>query len=346
MSCSSSRRGPSTSGGGDIAMKLATVNDGTRDGRLVVVTRDLSGCAPAAHIARTLREAIENWPAAEAPLRALSDRINSGGIAVETFDANIAMAPLPRAFQWCDGSAFLHHGRLMAQALKLDPSRHPSTIPLMYQGSADHFIAPREDIRLPDEAHAIDFEGEFAVVVDDVPLGCRAADAARHIKLVMLVNDVSLRAFASREMNTGFGFLHAKPASGFAPVAVTPDELGAAWRDERVHLPLSIHWNDTEFGHPHGGEMNFSFAELIAHAAFTRRLCAGTIIGSGTVSNVDRAAGSACIMERRAIETIEYGQARTGFMRFGDRIRMEAFDATGQSVFGAIDQRIVCSAHA
>jgi fumarylacetoacetate (FAA) hydrolase len=198
-------------------------------------------------------------------------------------------------------------------------------------------------VPLPDEAHQIDFEGEYAVLVGDVPMGCSAARAAGHVRLLLQVNDWSLRAFGPREMKTGFGFFHAKPASSFAPVAVTPDELGGAWRDGRIHLPLHIHWNGAWFGSPDGGEMSFSFFQLIAHAAATRRLRAGTIIGSGTVSNQDRSAGSACIAERRVIEVIDRGSPATGFMRFGDTVRMEARDAAGRSVFGAIEQRLVAA---
>lgn len=216
----------------------------------------------------------------------------------------------------------------------------PST-PLDVPGAGDDFLGARQDIALPSVAQGIDFEGEFGVLVDDVPLGCSAEQALSHIKLVLQINDVSLRALAPREMKTGFGFLQAKPSSAFAPVAVTPDELGEAWQDGRVQLPLNIRWNEQWFGHPHGGEMNFGFGQLIAHAAFTRKLGAGTLVGSGTVSNRERSAGSACIAERRAIEMIEQGAAQTGFMQFGDRVRMEVFDAVGQSVFGAIDQRVV-----
>ncbi|MNT28572.1 Fumarylacetoacetate (FAA) hydrolase family protein [compost metagenome] len=211
----------------------------------------------------------------------------------------------------------------------------------MYQGAGDDFIGARDDIALPSESQGIDFEGEFVVLVDDVPMGCAAEVAQQHIKLILQINDVSLRALAPREMSTGFGFLQAKPSSSFAPLAITPDELGDAWRDGRVHLPLQVHWNGQWFGHPHGGQMNFSFGQLIAHAALTRRLRAGTLIGSGTVSNADRSAGSACIAERRAIEMIEQGAAQTGFMRFGDRVHMDVTGSDGQSLFGAIDQCIV-----
>lgn len=321
-------------------MKLATLNNGSRDGQLVVVSRDLqrAALAPVA----TLREAIETWAASAPRLQLLFQALEAGTAAgAFAFDPALAMAPLPRAYQWCDGSAFLNHGTLMQKAFNLEPIDGAEHTPLMYQGAGDDFLGACQDIALPSVAQGIDFEGEFGVLVDDVPLGCSAEQALGHIKLVLQINDISLRALAPREMKTGFGFLQAKPSSAFAPVAVTPDELGVAWQDGRVQLPLNIHWNEQWFGHPHGGEMNFSFGQLIAHAAFTRKLGAGTLVGSGTVSNRQRSAGSACIAERRAIEMIEQGAAQTAFMQFGDRVRMEAFDAAGQSVFGAIDQRVV-----
>jgi fumarylacetoacetate (FAA) hydrolase len=321
-------------------MKLATLNNGSRDGQLVVVSRDLQH-AVLAPIA-TLREAIETWATSEPRLQVLFQALEAGTAAdTFVFDPTRAMAPLPRAYQWCDGSAFLNHGTLMQKAFHLEPIEGVEHTPLMYQGAGDDFLGARQDIALPSVAQGIDFEGEFGVLVDDVPLGCSAEHALGHIKLVLQINDVSLRALAPREMKTGFGFLQAKPSSAFAPVAVTPDELGDAWQDGRVQLALNIHWNEQWFGHPHGGEMNFSFGQLIAHAAFTRKLGAGTLVGSGTVSNRQRSAGSACIAERRAIEMIEQGAPQTGFMQFGDRVRMEVLDAAGQSVFGAIDQRVV-----
>jgi fumarylacetoacetate (FAA) hydrolase len=327
-------------------MKLATLKDGSRDGTLVVVSRDLSRTVKASAVAPTLQQAIERWDEAAPALTRLYQELNAGRLPESfAFDPRALMAPLPRAYQWCDGSAFLSHGRLMEQAFKTDPAPDFETIPLMYQGGSDDFLGPRDDVPLPSEAHNIDFEGEYAVVVDDVLMGCTPEQAANHVKLVLQVNDWSLRAFGPREMKTGFGFFQAKPASSFAPVAVTPDELGDAWRDGRMHLPLHVHWNGAWFGSPNGGAMHFSFFDLIAHAATTRRLRAGTIIGSGTVSNADRSAGSACISERRIIEVIEQGKATTGFMRFGDTVRMEVLDADGQSIFGAIDQRVVLLAN-
>lgn len=323
-------------------MKLASLNDGSRDGRLLVVSRDLQRAVAAGAIAATLQAALDDWPAVEPALQRLYQRLNAdeadGAFALDP--AQLA-APLPRAWQWLDGSCFLSHGELMQKAFDLEPIDGADSIPLIYQGAGDDFLGPRADIPLPSEAHGIDFEGEFAVLVDAVPMGCPAESALAHVRLVLQLNDVSLRALAPREMKTGFGFLQAKPASSFAPVAVTPDELGAAWRDGRVHLPLKVEWNGEWFGHPHGGAMHFGFHQLIAHAALTRRLSAGTLIGSGTVSNADRAVGSACIAERRAIETLAQGAPRTGFMRFGDRVRMEARGTDGEALFGAIDQRVV-----
>lgn len=322
-------------------MKLATLNNGHKDGRLVVVSRDLRRAADAAAIAPTLLAALEDWNRCETPLRALYERLNEGVAPGDfDFDPQQAAAPLPRAPQWCDGSAFLNHGRLMETAFNMPPIPDFDTVPVMYQGASDDFLGPCEDVPLPDEAQGIDFEGEFGVIVDEVPMACPPELAARHVKLLVQINDVSLRALGPREMKTGFGFLQAKPSSSFAPVAVTPDELGDAWRDAKVHLDLHIELNGAWFGHPNGREMSFGFDRLIAHAASTRRLSAGTVIGSGTVSNAGGKAGSACIAERRAIETIAQGAAKTPFMKFGDRVRMEA-RMQGVPAFGAIDQRVV-----
>jgi fumarylacetoacetate (FAA) hydrolase len=323
-------------------MKLATLRDGTRDGRLLVVSRDLTRAAPASAIAPTLQSALENWSTVEPALRERSERLNAGKVPESiAFDPSAVTAPLPRAYQWCDASAFMNHGTLMTKALGTTLPKDAYETPLMYQGGSDDFLGPCDDVPLPDEAHGIDFEGEYGVILDDVPMSCSPEQAVEHVKLLMLVNDLSLRAFSAREVRTGFGFLQAKPSTSFGPVAVTPDELGIAWQDGRVHLPLEVRWNGERFGSPNGREMTFSFFQLVAHAAFTRRLRAGTIVGSGTVSNADRSAGSACISERRAIEMIDHGAASTEYMRFGDRVRMEVRDGNGHSVFGAIDQRIV-----
>jgi len=325
-------------------MKLATLKSDHKDGTLVVVSRDLARYAPAGHIAPSLLAALESWSAVQPALQALYEQINNGAAAdARPFDPRLAAAPLPRAPQWCDASSFLNHGRLMEKAFNTPPIPDMDTIPLMYQGASDDFLGANDDIPLPDEAHGIDFEGEYGVIVDDVPLGCSADRALGHVKLLVQINDVSLRGFGPRELRAGFGFLHAKPSSSFAPVAITPDELGKAWEDGRVKLPLHIDYNGQWFGHPHGQEMNFGFHQLIAHAALTRKLSAGTIVGSGTVSNADRGAGSACIAERRAIELIDKGASTTPFMHFGDTVRMQAKAPDGSPLFGVIEQRIVQS---
>jgi fumarylacetoacetate (FAA) hydrolase len=321
-------------------MKVATLKDGSRDGRLVVVSRDLSRAVDASDVAPSLLAAIETWQTAEPALHQRSEQLESGALAGEPFESCAAHAPLPRAPQWIDGSVFTNHGRLMAKALH--PDREVSyEEPLVYQGASDDFIGPCDDVVVAEESDGIDFEGEVAVIVDEVPMRTRADNAGRHIKLLLLCNDVSLRSYVPRELSTGFGFFNAKPSSAFSPVAVTPDELGNAWRDGRFELPLQVQWNGEWFGSPNAREMTFTFHQLIEHVTRSRRLRAGTIIGSGTVSNEDRAAGSACIAERRAIELIEHGATRTPFMRFGDRVRLEMLDTHGASIFGAIDQRIV-----
>ena len=322
-------------------MKVATLKDGSRDGRLVVVSRDLARYADASDVAPTLLAALETWATAEDALRARFDELESGAIDGEDFDPRAAHAPLPRSPQWIDGSVFANHGRLMARALHPDRENSYEEYPLVYQGASDDFIGPCDDVVVAEESEGIDFEGEVAVVVDEVPMRTRAEDAEQHVKLLLLCNDVSLRGYVARELSTGFGFFNAKPSSAFSPVAVTPDELGEAWRGGRFELPLHVHWNGEWFGSPNAREMTFTFHQLIEHVTRSRRLHAGTIIGSGTVSNEDRAAGSACIAERRAIELIEHGAPQTPFMRFGDRVRLEMLDGDGASIFGVIDQRIV-----
>jgi fumarylacetoacetate (FAA) hydrolase len=326
-------------------VKLASIKNGTRDGRLVVVSSDLRRAAYADCECVTLREALENWHHVEVHLRRQYNVLNTSDVSEAfAFDAGSAAAPLPRANQWLDGSAFLNHSELFVTAYKLERNTQQVGIPLMYQGACDDFLGPQDDIPLPDEADDIDFEGEIAVILDDVPMGTTATSALAHVKLVTIMNDVSLRAHGAREMKTGFGFVQGKPSSSFAPIAVTPDELGPAWHDGRLHLPLLVTWNDHPFGHPHGREMSFTFADLIAHASRTRRLSAATVIGSGTVSNKDRAVGSATIAERRVIELLEHGEMRTGFMQFGDRVRIEMLDTEGRTIFGAIDQKVVRAA--
>lgn len=321
-------------------MKFASLDLGGRDGRLALVSRDLTRAVLTTGIADTLQQALDDWAALAPKLSALSDALNAGTAADSfAFDASQALAPLPRAWQWLDGSAFHSHGELMAKVFGIT---NPQTEkPLMYQGMSHRFIAPTAAVPLPTEEDGIDFEGEFAVITDAVPMGTDASRSREHVRLVLLLNDWSLRSAARAEMATGFGWVQAKPACSAAPIAVTPDELGEAWADARVHLDLLVDWNGQRFGAANGGAMGFCFGELIAHAARTRDLCAGTIIGSGTVSNENyREIGSSCIAERRGIEMLDEGAARTGFMRFGDRVRMEVL-RDGQSVFGAIDQQVV-----
>lgn len=320
-------------------MRLATLDGDGPDGQLVVVSADLQRSL-AVSVAPTMQAALADWAAVEPALRRLSECLATDPALGMPFEWRAARAPLPRAWQWLDGSAFLVHGELMAQAFGIKVMSNGR--PLMYQGLSDHFLGPADDVPLPSESDGIDFEGEYGVIVDAVPMGITPAAALAHIRLVTQINDWSLRTIAPLEMKTGFGWLQSKPACSAAAVAVTPDELGLAWRDGRVHLPLAIDLNGRHFGRASGGEMEFGFHELIAHAARTRRLCAGTLIGSGTIANKDYAAvGSSCISERRMIETIERGAAETPFMRFGDRVRMEARDLRGAPLFGPIDQQVV-----
>jgi fumarylacetoacetate (FAA) hydrolase len=323
-------------------MKFATLQDRTPDGRLLIVSRDLTRCVEVGTLAPSLLYALQHWNGVEAGLRERYDALNAGLLSGQPFAPRRCAAPLPRSPQWCDGSAFLNHAHLMAQAFDTPPIPDLDTIPLMYQGASDDFLGPHDEVPLPSEADGIDFEGEFGVILDAVAMASTPAEALASVRLVVQLNDWSLRAMGPREMRTGFGFLQAKPSTSFAPVAVTPDELGNAWQDGRVHLQLEVEWNGERFGQPHGGEMSFGFGDLIAHAARTRRLTPGTIIGTGTVSNASRAAGSACIAERRVIEIIDQGAARTGFMRFGDKVRMEArWPGAGHGPFGVIEQQVV-----
>lgn len=327
----------------DAAMKLATLRDGSLDGRLIVVSRDLRTATHAKSVVPNLRLAVEDWDSVAPRLAALYDRLNRGDVDdFFEFPATEVAAPLPRTWQWLDGSAFHSHGDLMERAFGHAPLEGKLTRPLMYQGASDDLIGACQDMPLTSEADGIDFEAEIAVVVDRVPMGTAAEAALRHVKLVMLANDASLRSLALVEMKTGFGWIHAKPSTSFSPVAVTPDELGPAWHNGRLHGPVHVSWNGRQFGCPDAGAMGFGFHELIAHAAYSRNLSAGTIIGSGTVSNAEYdVVGSACISERRAIEIAEQGRPLTDYMRFGDRVRIEMFDSSGQSIFGAIDQRVV-----
>lgn len=320
-------------------MKLASLNQG-RDGVLVVVSRDLSRAVKVPGIAATLQAALDDWASTRPQLDAVYQRLNDGQEAgAFAFDQAACHSPLPRAFHWADGSAYVNHVELVRKARGAEMPESFWHDPLIYQGGADSFIPPHGPIRLADEAWGIDLEAEIAVITDDVPMGVTAAEAAPHIQLLMLVNDVSLRNLIPGELAKGFGFYQSKPSSSFSPLAITPDELGDCWKDGKVHRPLVSQINGALFGQPDAGtDMTFNFPTLLAHAAKTRPLGAGTIIGSGTVSNYDRSAGSSCLAEKRMLEIIEQGEAQTPFLRFGDRVRIEMFDAAGHSLFGAIDQ--------
>lgn len=331
-------------------MKLATIKNNTRDGQLAVVSKDLSRAVTVSDIASTMQSAIDNWAEVSDKLKAVYNELNSGSVeAAFEFNAADCESPLPRAYQWADGSAYVNHVELVRKARGAEMPESFWTDPLMYQGGSDDFIGPCDDILLPSDEWGIDFEGEVAIVTDDVPMGIAAEEAGQHIKLLMLVNDVSLRGLIPGELAKGFGFFQSKPASAFSPVAVTPDELGDAWQGNKVHLPLLTNYNHAEFGKPQAGEdMTFNFAELVAHAAKSRNLGAGAIIGSGTVSNKqgtefgtaisEGGVGYSCIAEVRMIETIRDGKPATSFMKFGDHVKMEMLDAEGQSIFGAIEQ--------
>jgi fumarylacetoacetate (FAA) hydrolase len=327
-------------------MKLASLK-AARDGRLVVVSSDLSRCAPAESIAPTLQAALERWAETGPELRALGENLEAGRVAGQPFDQADCASPLPRAYQWLDGSAYVTHVELVRKARGAELPESFWTDPLMYQGASDNFVGPGDPIEASSEDWGIDLEAEVAVITDDVPMGTPAAVAGRHIKLVMLVNDVSARALIPGELAKGFGFVHGKPASAFSPVAATPDELGEAWRAHKVHLPLLSYVNDTPLGRPNAGvDMTFDFAQLIAHAATTRHLATGTIIGSGTVANdaareQSSTIGSSCLAERRMLETLWHGVPRTPWLRFGDRVRIEMLGGDGRSIFGTIEQEVV-----
>jgi fumarylacetoacetate (FAA) hydrolase len=320
-------------------MKLASLNQG-RDGVLLVVSRDLRHAVKVPQIAATLQAALDDWAIKCPQLQAIYQRLNDGLCEdAFVFDQADCHSPLPRAYHWADGSAYVNHVELVRKARGAEIPESFWHDPLMYQGGADSFIPPHAPIQMADEAWGIDLEAEIAVITDDVPMGATPAEAAGHIQLLMLVNDVSLRNLIPGELAKGFGFYQSKPSSSFSPVAITPDELGDAWREGKVHRPLVSHINDALFGQPDAGvDMTFNFPTLVAHAAKTRPLGCGTIIGSGTVSNYDRSAGSSCLAEKRMLEVIAEGEAKTPFLKFGDRVRIEMFDAAGKSLFGAIDQ--------
>jgi len=333
-------------------MKLATLKDGSRDGRLVVVSRDLKSCQPVPNIAATMQDALDNWDVAAPQLKQIYALLNQGSASgAKPFDESMCHSPLPRAYQWADGSAYINHVELVRKARNAEVPASFYTDPLMYQGGSDSFVGPRDPVYALDEAWGIDLEAEVAVITGDVKMSASDEEAAKAIRLVMLVNDVSLRNLIPNELAKGFGFFNSKPASAFSPVAVTPEELGKAWQDNKLHLPLLVQINRQPFGKPNAGEdMTFSFAQLVAHAARTRELCAGTIIGSGTVSNkqgnlhgssiANGGVGYCCLAEVRMYETIEGGKPETGFLQFGDTVRIEMHDAQGKTIFGAIDQTV------
>lgn len=324
-------------------MKLASIKSASRDGTLIVVSRDLTTAVEVPGIATSLQAALEDWEIKAPELEAVYAKLNAGDLsAAFELDPVTLESPLPRAYQWADGSAYVNHVELVRKARGAELPESFWTDPLMYQGGSDNFIGPRDDVVAGSEDWGIDFESEIAVILDDTPMGVDAKDAGSHIKLLMLVNDVSLRNLIPAELAKGFGFFHAKPSSAFSPVAVTPDELGEAWDGGKVNLPLVTHLNGDLFGKPDAGtDMTFTFPQLIAHAAKSRKLMAGCIVGSGTVSNLDRSSGSSCLAEKRMLEIIDEGAAKTPFMQFGDRVRIEMLAEDGHSIFGAIDQKVV-----
>lgn len=332
-------------------MKLASLKNGSRDGKLVVVNERLTYCTDASHIAPTLQAALDDWERVAPKLELLAESLSHDAVPTIRFHEHDALSPLPRAYQWADGSAYVNHVELVRKARGATMPDTFWTDPLMYQGGSDTFIAPRDPIKMPDEAFGIDMEGEIAVITGDVPMGVSAEDALAYVRLIVLVNDVSLRGLIPGELAKGFGFFQSKPSSAFSPVAVTPDALGDAWKDGKLHLPLHVDLNGQPFGRAEGGvDMTFDFGRLIAHAARTRALSAGTVIGSGTVSNklnggpgkalADGGAGYSCVAELRMIETINEGEAKTPFLKFGDVVRIEMMDSENHSIFGAIEQTV------
>jgi fumarylacetoacetate (FAA) hydrolase len=324
-------------------MKLATLKNNTRDGQLVVVNRTLNKAVVVKNIAATLQAALDNWSEIAPKLDEIYQALNNGELSdTIAFEQANCESPLPRAYQWADGSAYVNHVELVRKARNAEMPATFWTDPLMYQGGSDAFIGPRDDIKIASEEFGIDFESEVAVITDDVPMGASPEQAVSHIKLLMLVNDVSLRNLIPGELAKGFGFFASKPSSAFSPVAVTPDELGEAWDGKKLHLPLITHLNKELFGQPNCGvDMTFDFPTIVAHAAKTRPLSSGCVIGSGTISNYDRSAGSSCLAEIRMLEIIADGKPSTPFMSFGDTVRIEMLDDDGLSIFGAIDQQVV-----
>ncbi|MGZ8316433.1 MAG: fumarylacetoacetate hydrolase family protein [Telluria sp.] len=333
-------------------MKLATLKTGGRDGSLVVVSRDLRTYQKVPKIAATLQFALDNWDAVVERLETVYTALNDGSSwDAQPFDESLCHSPLPRAYQWADGSAYINHVELVRKARNAEVPESFYTDPLMYQGGSDSFVGPRDPIFALSEDWGIDLEAEVAVITGEVGMGAGVEECAKAIRLVMLVNDVSLRNLIPNELAKGFGFFQSKPASAFSPVCVTPNELGDAWQDAKVRLPINVQINSRPFGKPNAGDdMTFNFARLVAHAAMTRELAAGTIIGSGTVSNKqgglhgssieNGGVGYCCLAEVRMYETIEHGKPQTPFLKFGDTVRIEMFDAQGASIFGAIDQKV------
>ncbi|QQX89553.1 fumarylacetoacetate hydrolase family protein (plasmid) [Cupriavidus necator] len=324
-------------------MKLASLKSGGRDGTLIVVSRDLTRAIEATGIAPTLQAALEDWMICKPKLEALYRHLESGNVTdAFPFSPAECSSPLPRAYQWIDGSAYLHHAELVRKARNAEMPESLYSDPLVYQGASDSFIGPSDDILIADETAGIDLEGEVAIITDDVPMGTTREEAVKHVQLLMIVNDVSLRNLMPNELAKGFGFFTSKPATAFSPVAVTPDELAEAWDGAKICLPLICEVNGAEIGRPNAGvDLYFDFPALIEHAASTRELEAGTIIGSGTVSNRDTSAGSACLQEMRMLEKIVHGEMRTPHLKFGDRVRIDMQDKDGASIFGAIEQSVV-----
>ena len=322
-------------------MKLGTLKSSSKDGQLVVVSKDNKQVALGSSIAPNLRTAIENWQQVKGDLQKLSQDLNSGQAPAKKLNEEDFLSPLPRTFQWIDGSTFIQHIKLVRKSRKAPLPETLTTVPLVYQGAGDCFLAPREDIPLRKTSDGADFEGEVAVIVDDVPMGIDAKQALDHIILFVLVNDLSLRALAKEELKKGFGFLQSKPSSSFAPFAVTKEELEDSWREGRIHLPLLVNFNGQFFGKANAGEMHFHFGELIAHSAATRKLTAGTIIGSGTVSNTDPLKGSSCLVEKRTLETINTGSPQQAFMKAGDQVEIKMLDKKGSNIFGTILQKVI-----
>lgn len=324
-------------------MKLGTLkHPEQRDGELIVVSKDNSKAVKASGIAPNLLSAMDSWNIVKPQLEELSKNLNAG-TAEGIFDLNPSdlHSPLPRTWQWADGSAFIHHIKLVRMARNAPLPETLETVPLMYQGGSDSFLAPTEPIPQIDFSHGTDLEGEVGVIVGDVPMGVSAEDALKYIELFVIINDVSLRGLIPDELKAGFGFFQGKPSSAFAPFAVTADELGEAWREGRIHLPLKVEINGEFFGKANAGEMHFHFGQLIAHAARTRKLSAGTIIGSGTVSNENKEMGSSCLAEKRMIEKIDEGTIKTPFLKVGDKVKIEMFDSKGANIFGTIEQEVI-----